>query len=238
MKQRLKNDFISLASTDRKSSIKKHSRVINSVKIWNSVLTDESIDQIFNFIDQISLWYKGESYWCSANSNSVVWNTFFSKFFKIAINESVAGVEWWIRRQHVSNSKDFHFDNDERLFKEKKEVTCPKYGSIFNLTDHGGATVISNQTDEDYNKSLNPYEFAIVVPIKNQFSTFQGDLSHAVLAGEGDSLRYTLIMNWWTEKPYNIIELSDKDIVFPRVDYGNIKSSKPKYIEGNFFEKQ
>ena len=47
----------------------------------------------------------------------------------------------------------------------------------------------------------NPAQSALVFPRRGSFLVFDGSLGHGVLDGLGDSVRMTLLINWWTHQP-------------------------------------
>jgi hypothetical protein len=113
---------------------------------------------------------------------------------------SLAGAEWWLRRESASISKRLHFDRDETLAREGR-VVHPKLASILYVTSVGGHTLVTDQScSPDGTLSLEMARRRFVVsPRENRYLVFDGAVLHGVLpavTGE-DAERITLLVNWW-----------------------------------------
>eukprot|EP01102_Stenamoeba_stenopodia_P018834 TRINITY_DN6977_c0_g1_i1.p1 TRINITY_DN6977_c0_g1~~TRINITY_DN6977_c0_g1_i1.p1 ORF type:complete len:416 (+),score=69.64 TRINITY_DN6977_c0_g1_i1:53-1249(+) len=123
---------------------------------------------------------------------------------KIPVNWG--GCEWWVQVRSSRGSLSFHFDKDEALWDYRKEMVHPLIASVFYLTDHGGPTLITNQTWSDkkpYAFPIQPDSAGYSFPEKNKYLLFNGSLLHAILPSpyQHNEIRVTLLVNYWEKQP-------------------------------------
>jgi len=120
--------------------------------------------------------------------------------------DDIAGCEWWIQKVATNDNIGFHLDKDESIASNKRYLVHPVWATILYLSDVGGGTLIFDQHSPNGNGYIpsDPHEAELVLPKKNKYAVFIGDLLHGVMPGESSTNgveRITFLMNWWTEKP-------------------------------------
>jgi hypothetical protein len=134
----------------------------------------------------------------------------------------ISGVEWWIGRMRTTHVPlDFHHDRDVRLFEETGRIRHPRWSSVLFLSSvRGGSLLVTDQRLRRRGSELvlvpsEARRFATVRPELNRFVVFPGDLCHGVLDAFDRvperplpplprTLRLTIVINWWTERPRGI----------------------------------
>jgi len=140
----------------------------------------------------------------------------------VKLGDKNVGSEWWVQR--ISAGQDgqlgFHVDKDESIASNQHYLFHPEYASILYLTNKGGGTLIVNQYSPEGNGYLPdlPREGHLVLPAKNKYAIFNGDLLHGVIPGASDARagekRITFLVNFWDVKPLapNCEELKYKEV--------------------------
>ena len=134
----------------------------------------------------------------------------------------LVGAEWWTqRRDGLNDSSMFlHFDTDQALQKRHGAMRFPLLSSVMYFTSAGGPTAILAQcaalssswfsAERIELQPAEPDEMDLVLPRRNSYCIFQGDLLHGVLpplielSAQGTPTpwtRTTLLINWWTGTP-------------------------------------
>ena len=137
--------------------------------------------------------------------------------------DSLAGVEWWFQEQGDEDAaKDYHIDSDAHIVRGSdgaNDVVLEKHptlSSVFYLDDFGGGTAAFGQTKQPDTGKLVPRlptSAVVSFPHPNQLFVFRGDLFHGVLAttergpADAERSRFTLLYNWWSERPHGPCEL-------------------------------
>eukprot|EP00884_Botryococcus_braunii_P016471 jgi/Botrbrau1/3507/Bobra.341_2s0036.1 len=122
------------------------------------------------------------------------------------------GVEWWVQVYQPGRGLAFHFDKDEKLFKNEGRMVHPIFSSILYLYGEEtapplGATVVVDQVYDAHRRRLvpsNPQRSALLVPRANRFAIFDGRLAHGVLDWGSGAPRMTLLFNWWSHQPLGV----------------------------------
>jgi hypothetical protein len=150
--------------------------------------------------------------------------------------DSVAGVEWWVRRRLILESQSFHFDKDEYLFQRSGQLVSPRRISIFYLSDAGGPTLVALQKVNEYGCLVPeiPTELMATKCTANQLLDFPGDLSHGVYGQQSSTFRITLVMNWWDSKPVDIPP-APVDATLPKLEIGSPRSGESMTFTGTIF---
>ena len=142
-------------------------------------------------------------------------------FRELANVDEIAGVEWWFQEQGAEDAaKDYHTDCDVQITRGtggQDDVVVerrPHLSSVFYLDDFGGPTVVFGQTEPESGAGLTPRLPTSAVasfPHPNQLLVFRGDLFHGVLAttqpNPTERSRFTLLLNWWPERPHGPADL-------------------------------
>jgi len=158
------------------------------------------------------------SYWCPVNQPHFVPRNLVEKYicglagldsFRQAVDVSrMAGAEWWIQGQDPGEApKGFHTDCNIYMSDTGDSITRnPDVASVFYLRGAGGPTAVFAQ--RSVSSDLVPAEppaAVVVFPSPSQLMLFSGDLYHGVLWAASTrhhtDTRYTLLVNWWTERP-------------------------------------
>ena len=135
----------------------------------------------------------------------------------------LGGVEWWLSRMWTHDVQvDFHRDRDEALAKRTGRERHPRISSILFLNRvRGGALVVTRQLPDPANPALAPLPLDgdLVAPRPNRFAWFDGRLTHGVLDADNElparrrrsrgELRLTLVMNWWSRRPTDVLTISE-----------------------------
>lgn len=212
-----------------------------AVTRYNNVLAEEKLNAIETLIASLVGRYYGESYWCPNSEKNPNWGAFFAAFYAAIFGhqskKDIAGVEWWVRRKPNNIGHDFHFDKDEHLFNQTKQVVTPQVSSVFYINEGSGRTLVLNHTPQN-NRSASfeqPSEMAVGVAQRNSLLVFPGDLCHGVSVGDNDALRITLLMNWWEHKPHNL--KTDANVIqWPSVQISNPAATAVPALNGELFK--
>lgn len=124
-----------------------------------------------------------------------------------------AGSEWWIGRAYTNDLPiEFHFDEDV-LGKRRRH---PRVSSVFFFNRvRGGQLAVT-----DARPGRAPSRLETVAPRRNRYASFAGNLLHGVLDRNGETprkklpgprgrLRVTLVVNFWSERPGNVLPWSE-----------------------------
>ena len=125
----------------------------------------------------------------------------------------IIGGEWWLRKQPVDESTNFHYDKDESLWNTEMAWRTPDVSTITHLSSVGSPTMIIDQTiggGPSNMEPLVPSDAVLVHPKPGRHVIFRGNLHHGTVgelasaaAPRADrrrsspELRYVLIINWW-----------------------------------------
>lgn len=97
------------------------------------------------------------------------------------VNAEIVGYEWWVHtRPHQANlGHNLHFDTDEALLSQDKQITHPCVSSVLYLSSHGGgATIVLDQDPEAQQNAQVAWRSE---PQENGLLLFPGHLLHGVL---------------------------------------------------------
>ncbi len=144
-----------------------------ALTIASDALQKQSFSLLVNSIDDLAEACSGASLWCPADPSVGPWAKFFSVFARAIGVRSVAGVEWWVRRQPASAGKNFHFDKDEHLMSAQQVLVAPLRSSVFYLTDIGGPTLIAAQTSTALGELCPPRNWLRWNALRTDFWRFQ-----------------------------------------------------------------
>ncbi len=102
---------------------------------------------------------------------------------------NICGAEWWVHTRPIQANlgHNLHFDTDEAILSQDKEVTHPILSSVLYLTggcQGGGATIVLDQTPDS--KEIAPFAWKNE-PRDNSFLLFPGNRLHGVLPCAGQS---------------------------------------------------
>ncbi|MBS2024406.1 MAG: hypothetical protein JST92_18555 [Deltaproteobacteria bacterium] len=126
------------------------------------------------------------------------------------------GAEWWIGRSYTTRVPvGFHFDEDVKAARSFKH---PRLSSVFFFNHvRGGQLAITDQTPSARGRPMpeQPTRLETVVPQRNRYATFAGNLFHGVLDAQGRTptrplpgprgrLRVTLVVNYWERRPTDV----------------------------------
>ena len=135
--------------------------------------------------------------------------------------KDIVGFEWWTHSRPLSANlgHQLHFDTDEALLDQKKEVTHPFVSSVLYLTGNkdehqttAGSTIVFDQTPDSQNVASKAF---VSHAHDNSYMIFPGNCLHGVLPcpggnskAEADSVeRLTFMVGFWTRHvPDNIKE--------------------------------
>lgn len=127
--------------------------------------------------------------------------------------EDIIGAEWWYQELDPDeHPKGWHTDCDVYTNPDGTAATRnPVVSSVFYFDAVGGPTVVCGQrsTGEGGLVPVYPTQISVTFPYPNQLMLFGGDLFHAVFHQTKTTIetRYTLLINWWTEKPSGASDL-------------------------------
>ena len=110
--------------------------------------------------------------------------------------DSICGFEWWTHTRPIQANlgHNLHFDTDESLLSQEKNVTHPILSSVLYLTggssngdeddshSPGGVTIVLNQTPDSLHVADCCWQG---IPKNNSFLLFPGNLLHGVLPCPG-----------------------------------------------------
>jgi hypothetical protein len=104
--------------------------------------------------------------------------------------DSICGFEWWTHTRPIQANlgHNLHFDTDESMLAQEKQVTHPISSSVLYLTGGGneagggGPTIVLDQTPDS--ETL-PESCWLAVPKDNSLLLFPGNLLHGVLPCPG-----------------------------------------------------
>lgn len=135
------------------------------------------------------------------------------ELWKLARPQRCAGCEWWIGRAYTNDLPiEFHFDEDV-LGKKRRH---PRLSSVFFFNRvRGGQLAVT-----DARPGRAPSRLEAVAPRRNRYALFAGDLLHGVLDRNGRTprkklrgargrLRVTLVVNFWDERPSEVLRWSE-----------------------------
>ncbi|MGZ6143457.1 MAG: hypothetical protein ACXWLM_08965 [Myxococcales bacterium] len=109
-----------------------------------------------------------------------------------------SGMEWWIGRAYADRMPiEFHFDHDVKGGKLRQPIVSSVF--FFNSV-RGGQLAITDQTP----RKAEADRLETVKPRRNRYALFAGKLFHGVLAGPGERLRVTLVVNYWRRRPAGV----------------------------------
>lgn len=134
--------------------------------------------------------------------------------------KEIVGFEWWIHTRPLSANlgHQLHFDTDEALLEQKKELTHPLVSSVLYLTGNksekqqtAGSTIVFNQKPDSTEVASKAF---VMHALDNSYMIFPGDALHGVLPcpcsrhqseSKDTTERLTLMVGFWTRRvPDNI----------------------------------
>ncbi len=125
----------------------------------------------------------------------------------------VVGVEWWFSVVNINATPQWllpcHFDRNDIDERDVQHIVFPEWASVLFLNAVPyGELVITDQVINDIGKPTprQPRDMRFVQPSPNQYALFPGQLYHGVIGRmwrprQSNSVRVTMAVNWWTEKP-------------------------------------
>jgi len=125
----------------------------------------------------------------------------------------VVGVEWWFSVMATNATPQWllpcHFDRADLDEADPARVRHPESASVFffNAVPYGELVVTDQVLDGDGRPMpREPRAMRFVPPASNRYAVFPGHLYHGVIgrlwrAAADESLRISLAVNWWTERP-------------------------------------
>jgi len=129
--------------------------------------------------------------------------------WKLAGPRACAGAEWWVGRAHTTRIPvGFHFDQDVK----GRTLQHPELSSVFFFNRvRGGQLAVTDQVPG----SGPAARLETIVPRRNRYAVFRGDLLHGVLDVRGRTpgrplpgpkgrLRVTLVVNFWRRRPTDV----------------------------------
>jgi len=144
-------------------------------------------------------------------------NAFESIIDELALHvkpdDSIIGVEWWFSVMHINKTPQWllpcHFDRADISERDPAKILHPAISSVLFLNSVPyGELVVTDQPmrDPKTGKDRQPQNMHFVLPDVNRYVMFPGDLYHGVIGRMWrdelpDSLRVSMAVNWWTEKP-------------------------------------
>jgi len=141
----------------------------------------------------------------------------------------MAGAEWWIQAQDPDEApKGFHTDCNIYMSDSGAITRNPDVASVFYLRGTGGActtlfmtgcsslggclgptAIFAQRSASSELVPAEPPAAAVVFPSPSQLMLFSGDLHHGVLWAAATQYhtdtRYTLLVNWWCQRPRAVI---------------------------------
>jgi hypothetical protein len=126
--------------------------------------------------------------------------------WRLARVRGCAGAEWWIGRAHTTSIPvEFHFDHDVKGHRRRHPLVSSVF--FFNAV-RGGQLAVTDQTPGKASAS----RLETVVPRRNRYAIFAGNLLHGVLDARGRTpgkripgspgrMRVTLVVNYWDRRP-------------------------------------
>ena len=100
--------------------------------------------------------------------------------------DQICGAEWWVHTRPIQANlgHNMHFDTDEALLEQQKQITHPIFSSVLYLTGDklGGATIVLDQTPDAKDVANEAW---VSVPSDNSYLIFPGDRLHGVLPCRG-----------------------------------------------------
>jgi hypothetical protein len=125
----------------------------------------------------------------------------------------VIGVEWWFSVLNINATPQWllpcHFDRNDLDERDMQKIVFPEWASVLflNATPYGELAVTDQVINSDGKPTpRQPNDMRFVHPSPNQYAIFPGQLYHGVVGRmwrpkQPDSVRITMAVNWWTEKP-------------------------------------
>ena len=132
--------------------------------------------------------------------------------------KQIVGAEWWTHHRPIQANMghNLHFDTDESLLAEEKEITHPLVSSVLYLSGGtvgdtkkatlAGSTIVFDQTPSSQNVATRAW---VNQPVDNSFMTFPGNYLHGVLPCPGHETnataaeqphRLTFMVGFWTRR--------------------------------------
>src|ERR1700682_517600 len=137
--------------------------------------------------------------------------------WKLARPRGCVGVEWWIGRAHTTRIPvEFHFDQDVK----GRGRRHPRFSSVFFFNRvRGGQLAVTDQVPGGAGAS----RLDTVAPRRNRYAVFGGNFLHGVLDARGRTpgrplegppgrLRVTLVVNYWTRRPTDVLTWSESGV--------------------------
>jgi hypothetical protein len=142
-------------------------------------------------------------------------------------SQRIAGIEWWLGRMRTTDVPlDFHHDRDLALFEQTGALAHPAWSSVYYLNAvRGGSLFVTDQAlvrrgEELVLSPASPGAFATTRPAPNRFVLFPGRFLHGVLDANDavphgrlprapDTLRWSIVLNWWTHRPLAVKRWSE-----------------------------
>jgi hypothetical protein len=117
--------------------------------------------------------------------------------------DGLAGAEWWVPALRASQGMEWHCDCDRIVYSRDRLFVRPRISSVFYLGTIGGPTLVVDDVAADHRVRRPQIQNGGVgfLPMPNRYGLFSGDRFHAVAISEGNELRITVAINWWTAKP-------------------------------------
>jgi hypothetical protein len=128
-------------------------------------------------------------------------------------SEQVVGVEWWFSVVRTNATPQWllpcHFDRSDLDEKDPARIRHPEWASVLFLNEVPyGELAITDQVlgDDGQPSPSEPRDMRFVPPGDNRYAVFPGHLYHGVIGRmwrprSPDSLRVTMAVNWWTQRP-------------------------------------
>ncbi len=125
----------------------------------------------------------------------------------------VVGVEWWFSVLNINATPQWllacHFDRNDLDERDVRHIVFPEWASVLFLNAVPyGELVVTDQVINNVGKPTprEPDTMRFVHPSPNQYALFPGQLYHGVLGRmwrpmQPNSVRVSMAVNWWTEKP-------------------------------------
>ncbi len=220
-----------------KESIQLDNRMTFAPKIFRgSVLPQHLYKRMCNTFQAGSAYWKQSSYQnrgyysffndvndnMIANPNNLIEDVVINHLLPIVRQEmpkearNIVGFEWWTHTRPLSANlgHQLHFDTDEALLDQKKEVTHPIVSSVLYLTGNkendeirAGSTIVFNQSPDSKTVASKAY---ISHAHDNSYMIFPGNCLHGVLPCPGRSKnkmeenesveRLTFMVGFWTRR--------------------------------------
>jgi len=212
----------------------KHACFAQSMRYLDTVMREETLISLIEFTKRLEGTYRGESFWCDASQDNAEWLGFFSILANVANVGPIAGAEWWIRRAVSNQSKDFHFDKDEHLFRRNGQLKTPLWSSVLYLTSGGPTLICDGDPGALRSNEKSPTSMAAAGGHRNQLLIFPGHLCHGVAAIESVEIRLSLIVNWWPRRPTRVAPFRLPGTL-PPLEISECREAKVRCRHGEIF---